>query len=73
MRQREFNTLLGGATFAWSLVARAQQAGKAYRIGYLAQGSSAVNAHVTEVFRQKLRELGWVEERGAPRAGRRVV
>jgi putative ABC transport system substrate-binding protein len=61
VRRREFITLLGGATFAGSLVARAQQTGKAYRIGYLAQGSSAINVDVTEVFRQRLRELGWVE------------
>ena len=61
MRRREFITLLGGAAFAMPLVARAQQTGKAYRIGYLSYASSAVTAHQIEAFRQGLRELGRVE------------
>ena len=35
--------------------AEAQQAGKVYRIGYLTRTS------VNEVFRQRLRELGYIE------------
>jgi putative tryptophan/tyrosine transport system substrate-binding protein len=44
-----------------SLAAEAQPATKVYRIGNLSPGSPLLVAHLWEVFRQGLRELGYVE------------
>ena len=60
MRRREFVGLLGGAA-AWPLAARAQQAGKLYRIGYLSLGSLAAEASRYNAFRAGLAALGYVE------------
>ena len=57
MKRREFISLLGGAA-AWPLAARAQQAAKAARIGYLAF-RSPISAD--DAFLKGLFELGWVE------------
>ena len=61
MKRREFLTLLGGATAGWPQMARAQQAGKIARIGYLA--SNLTNQSPLEAFRQGLRDLGYDEGR----------
>jgi putative ABC transport system substrate-binding protein len=42
------------------LTAEVQLAGKSYRIGYLSSGSSTATPLI-EAFRQRLRELGWIE------------
>src|SRR4051812_32810666 len=60
-RRRELMLLLGGAMTA-PLTARAQQAGKVYRIGFLWDGP-AVFPDAIEAFRQGLRDLGYVEGR----------
>ena len=60
MKRREFMTLLGGAA-AWPLTARAQQAGKVARIGFLASGSVSSWTTRVEAFRSGLAELGYVE------------
>ncbi len=53
--------LLGLAFGAPPLAARAQQAGKVYRIGYLSTPTRESVEHGLEAFLRKLRELGWVE------------
>ena len=65
MRRREFITLFGGAAAAWPLGARAQQAARIARIGYLITG--ALESPETKInrdaFRQGLNELGYIEGR----------
>jgi len=47
---------------AGPLTAEAQQAGKVYRIGYLRAGSGSPTVRPHQIaFRQRLRELGYIE------------
>jgi ABC transporter substrate binding protein len=62
MRRREFITLLGGAA-AWPLAARAQQSGKLSTIGFLGPSTASFERASTDAFLQRLRELGWIENR----------
>jgi putative tryptophan/tyrosine transport system substrate-binding protein len=67
MRRREFITLLGGAV-SWPLAARAQQAARLYRVGWLFAavplkdmgGSDPVDP-VSRAFVHGLRDLGYIE------------
>src|SRR6266851_7084876 len=59
MRRREFITLLGGAVMAWPIVARAQQPGKVWRMGFIAHGHESFYDALFE----GLREYGYQEGR----------
>jgi len=62
--RREFVISLGGgAAAAWPLVARAQQSGKTYRIGFLGPGSYAEPERDIDAVRMGLRRLGYEEGR----------
>jgi len=62
MRRRAFITIIGAAG-AWSLGVRAQQSNRVTRIGYLTTGylDSPESLAMFDVFRQGLRDLGYVE------------
>jgi putative tryptophan/tyrosine transport system substrate-binding protein len=62
MKRRDFITLLGGVVAAWPVTARAQQAGNLPTIGFLG-ADPAVWAPWRDAFVQRLRDLGWIENR----------
>jgi putative ABC transport system substrate-binding protein len=59
IRRREFITLLGGAVAARSVAARAQQAERVYKIGYLQISSREQQLHLLKAFEDGLRSLGY--------------
>jgi ABC-type uncharacterized transport system substrate-binding protein len=61
IERRKFLVTLGVAAAAWPLAARAQQAGKVYRIGYLGVTSYAGYAREIEALLSGLRRLGYEE------------
>ena len=63
MRRRAFITLLGSATAAWPLAARAQQAARLPTIGFLGATTPSAQSQWTAAFVQRLRELDWIEGR----------
>jgi putative tryptophan/tyrosine transport system substrate-binding protein len=59
MKRREFITVLGGAAVAWPLAARAQEAGRTYRLGFLVP--HAREAPWVVAFFDELRLSGFIE------------
>jgi putative ABC transport system substrate-binding protein len=67
MKRRQFITLFGGAAATWPLVARAQQAERMRRIGFLTGGSAPpgdalVTLEIGSLV-EELRQRGWAEGR----------
>jgi putative tryptophan/tyrosine transport system substrate-binding protein len=65
MRRREFIALLGGATVAWPMAARAQQSERMRRIGVLnSLAETDPEAQAWDAaFRRRLDELRWIDGR----------
>jgi len=61
MIRREFIALLGGGVVGWPLATPAQQAGKIYRIGFLANDPTIPTQPAAQAFLDGLRENGFVE------------
>jgi putative tryptophan/tyrosine transport system substrate-binding protein len=61
--RRKFLATLGGAAAAWPLAARAQQQAKVPTIGFLGPGNATTAGAWVAAFAQRLRELGWIEDR----------
>jgi putative ABC transport system substrate-binding protein len=61
MRRREFITLVGGATAAWPLAARAQQPERMRRVGVLMNvaADDPMSTLRVSAFAQAMQELGW--------------
>jgi hypothetical protein len=63
IERRKFLATLGGAAAAWPLGAHAQQPGKLPTIGFLGANTASTQRRSTDAFVQRLRELGWIENR----------
>ena len=61
MRRRDFIKIIAGSATSWPFAARAQQAGKIWRIGMLDTASRELNSANMDVFLENLREYGYLE------------
>jgi putative ABC transport system substrate-binding protein len=62
VRRREFIALIGSAAAAWPVRARAQQA-RLPTVGFLGANNATFERASTDAFVQRLRDLGWIENR----------
>jgi putative ABC transport system substrate-binding protein len=63
MRRRDFITLIGGTVATWPFTARAQQPAKLPTVGVLGSLTAAAMIPRIAASVQRLRELGWIENR----------
>src|SRR5262252_5868919 len=63
MRRREFIALLGSGVAGLPNELRAQQAAKLPTIGFLGANNASFERGSTDAFVQRLRELGWIDNR----------
>src|ERR671912_1876529 len=65
MRRRELVALLGGTLASWPLAVRAQQGGRARRVGVLLPALASDSEYPTllKAFVQGLQDLGWIDGR----------
>ena len=61
--RREFIATLASGAATWPLPARAQQPAKLPTIGFLGQSTRSAASEWVAAFVQRLRELGWIENR----------
>jgi putative ABC transport system substrate-binding protein len=61
MRRRDFIKVGAGSAIAWPLTARAQQWGRSFRIGFLANDPSIPTTAAGQAFRDGLRDNGLIE------------
>src|SRR6516162_7309427 len=63
MRRRDFITGIAGSAVTWPLAAGAQQPAKLPTIGFLGQSTRSAASEWVAALVQRLRELGWIENR----------
>jgi putative ABC transport system substrate-binding protein len=61
MRRRDFIKAIIGSAASWPFAARAQQAGKVWRVGMLDTTSATLNAKNIDAFKAGMNVLGYVE------------
>jgi putative ABC transport system substrate-binding protein len=70
LERRTFMTMITGGLLAAPLAVEAQQAGKVWRVGFLAGGARTPDGAPPPALRQALQELGYVEQQNVIYVGR---